>query len=1158
MKISHRFFGGIPPAGELCPALKVCVLLLLLVVFQQRVIAQPGKQSPVITLSFTNADLPQILDAIGKQAGTSVNYSKADLEDIRIASFAVKNVSVRTALDELCKKAPIEYTLLSSTIAVRKKNSPSNQPTPRADNNGSFTLKGRVVDFETTVPLAGATIQLSGTSKTVISDEKGYYTISGISAGEFVLSVSYTGYSPFTELINIKNDQTHDVRMQTGATNTLGEVVIRSGGAGRKALTVTHATEKGLLMEIRNSQSVVSGISAQQISRTADRNAADVVRKIAGVTVRDDKFVVIRGLNERYNLTYLNDNIAPSTELYSRAFSLDLIPTRIIDRILVYKSPAPDLLADMTGGAIKIFTKDAKTVKHFDLELQTGYRQYTSFNKNFLTYQGGKFDFLGFDDGLRKLPSSVPGFGDFNKANIGQGVYAESFSDILTYGRKTAIPPIQLTANYYNTFKVGGRYLSLLSSLSYKYEQQHFDISRTQGNISYPDSLASTTLSRKSRESQNNETGQVSLLQNFTYAVGDSGKIWFKNFLLQQGQSSTILRNAGVNMWHRDGKWISSNDRELRDIILSWSQRFLYSGNVGGTHAVGKGGRQSISWNGGYTYSRLDVPDQRAIHLQNNLNFDPRFRSDANGYGDYEQNWVPVFRSEADFGMQGNEVELGMLSRVWIRNTEKVYNGSVDYSYQVKNWLTVKAGAYQQWKERTVFRRAYTLNEGDLPVSGYPDPYNPGIGSLVNGMDYTLVFFRQQDLDKVWSKTYLRDDASALKVFDRTSGSDAYTATEQNNSGYVVVDLRPFGSKLDIYGGIRAEYNRQKVAGAISPDGSNLGAGTVNLPVLADLKGLEWLPSVNLNYRPSNSLVVRGAFGKTLNRPEFRELSPYSELDYLTNQKIGGNSDLLFAKVNNYDVRFEWYPRGNAKGESISIGGFYKTMINPIERIIYRDLFFPGPALISFMNADEATVKGIEIDIRKNFDFINLKFFKDLSLVANGSLIESRARRAKRDPQRIDRIDPAIDRQLQGQAPYTVNAGLYYDNAAAGTKIAVIYNETGPRIYAASVGKPARQEGLVLNPGDQGSLIELERRQLDLSLTQRIIKTLQLKLSVQNLLDNPVRVAEDANFSFDYEKPSFIPRTIGSNTQPDIVKGDLLASDYRTGRYILFTLTYSF
>lgn len=1106
-----------------------------------------------INLHQRGASIKEALMDVQKQSGVKIIYGESINRYPEVTITAqIDNITVRNAIELILKKTHLQYESMGTHVMITE-NIP-NATAGQGINSGS--LKGRIVEFETSQPLSGATVSIPELNKGIAADNNGYYQLTGIPLGRYILKVSFIGYTTETPTVEIKSgrETTYDVKLQ--GSNQLNEVVVNSLMKTRRP--VAHTSEKQVLEEIKNAQSVVSGISSEQISKSADRNAAEVVRRVSGVTIRDDKFVVIRGMNERYNLTYLNNNIAPSTELYSRAFSLDLVPSRIIDRILIYKSPAPDLLADMTGGAVKIFTKDAKNVKHFDIELQTGYRENTTFNPNVLTYKGGKLDFLGFDDGTRKLPSSVPGFGDFSKAQISQQEYAKTFNTTLNYYRKQALPLIQLTANYYNSFRLWGKDLSMLSSLSYKNEPLHLDIDRAQGNISIDNSNYGTKLSKMGVESQNTQTVQISLLQNFTYHLKDSSTVYFKNFLLQQGQNATILQNYRTNLIYNGDDMQWENDRgeypnspDLRNIVLSYTQRFLYSGNAGGSHYPGRiAGRQKLDWNAGLTYSRLSIPDQRAIHLQNSLQGNLAGR--IPGAADYEQNWTPVVR-DLSLDNIDNKVDLGMISRLWTRNTEKVYNASADYTYKWKPWVTVKAGTYQQWKERMVFRRVYTVNEGDLNSTGQPSDLG-GIGeSVPGGMDYNIVFFHEQDLNKVWSSQYLRDNSTGLKVFDRTSGADTYTASEQNNSGYVAVSLLPFNGKLDIYGGLRVEYNRQQIAGALPPSSSSLAdAGATNTPVYADLKATSLLPSVNIGYRPANSLVFRLAYGKTVNRPEFRELAPYSELDYINNQKVIGNSELVFAQVDNFDARLEWYPNANAKGESISIGGFYKNIDHPIERVVYSDLNYALVANVTYANARQATVKGLELDIRKNFDFIPLNFFRDLSLIANGALYASHASGVTGSVPAIPGdllIHNVIDRQLQGQSPYSVNIGLYYENAGLGTRVAVIGNQVGPRIYAASIGYKALPNSTGINPGSQGSLLELTRQQLDLAITQRIIKSLQAKFSVQNLLNSPIQVAEDANFTYKYEKPVLSGRS---------VTGDLLSTDYKPGRYLLLTITYSF
>lgn len=1167
----HKMKNGfINRMGRALSEKKFFFLPSLFLLYSMLCLAQDAGKTGKYNISFSENTLAECIDVLQKQTSVRFFYEATEIEKVkRNYTKSFNQATLKVIVDYLLDNTSLVYDMVDGKKVVIRKRVQTVESGTQHKTSGTgelYTLKGRVVDFETSAPLAGASVKLSGAARSVVSDSKGYYTFSEIQSGDYTLEVTYIGYSSFTEPVRLNSSFTYDIRMQAGG-GALGEVVISA--AGRKVHNVAHTTDRKVLETIKSAQSVVSGISSQQISMSADRNVAEVVKKISGVSIKDDKFVIIRGMSERYNLTYLNGNIAPSTELYSRAFSLDLLPSRIIDRIMVYKSPAPDLMGDMTGGAVKIFTKDAKAVKHFDVELQMGYRPGTTFSNRFMTYQGSSTDFLGFDNGVRKLPSVVPGYGDFTRAGISQKDYARSFSPILQYGYKSALPMIQLTANYYNTFKIGGKSLGMLSSLSYKTETQQFDIDRASSFWGSDGNGKRTH--ETSRESQSIETVQLNLLQNFTYRLRDSSRLFFKNYLLQQGQSTTVVRttknnqyvvgDATTDLTHLTG----INWKELsygynvyeRNIILGYTQRFLYAGNLGGEHYFAKG-KQLLEWNLGYTFSRQLIPDQRVIRFNQN-------RQDgggARGLGQTQDlGWVASYRyikGPDDIENRNNNLERGMISRTWSRNNENVYNGAVDYTNKLTPWATLKAGTYQQWKSRVLFRRAYTLNEGDLNSAGYPESANANIGSNGHYMDFNKVFYTEQDLGKVWSTSYLKDDGSALKVFDRTSGSDAYTATEQLNAGYVALSLRPFNEKLDIYGGLRVEYDRQKVAGAIP--GSN--QGSINYPVLVDNKTTDYLPSVNINYRPVQQLVVRAAYGKTVNRPEFRELSPYSELDQLNNQTVRGNYLLKPAAAANYDARVEWYPKNNDKAETFSVGLFYKELTNPIERMITRDLFFGGPASISFGNADKATVKGLEIDVRKNFGFIPLQFFKNLSFIGNLTLIKSEVSKHL-DTSVLKNPDPAVNphytRQLQGQAPYTINLGLYYDNAGTGTKLALSWNSIGPRIYAAANGAPfsVKYQGVVpiVVQGNQGSLIELQRQTLDLAVTQRIIKSLQMKFSAQNILNQSLRIAEDENFTYKYEK-AFIKRT-GDSYQSD-TNGDMISSEYKPGSHFILSATYSF
>jgi len=354
--------------------------LLMGSLFQLQARQQPGYLQRRVTLSFKDARLSDCFTRFEQLTGVHFYFNADDIKGVtRTFTADFNDQTIETALNILLKGTDLIFQENNIGIVLKKKAAVTGK---KAETNPG-TIKGRVVDFETSEPLPGATVRLQNINITTVSDEKGYYHFTHVKPGEYQLIASYSGYSTNTQSIKLENGSaTYDIRMQAGSAQ-LGTVVVST--AGRKVRNVTHTTDKGLLETIKNAPTIVNGISSEQISKTADRNAAQAITKVSGVTIRDEKYLVIRGLNERYNLTYLNDNVAPSTEVYSRAFDLSLIPSRIIDKILVYKSASPSDQGDATGGVVKIYTKDAKNIKHLDFEVQWGYRPGRTFKKHFFT-----------------------------------------------------------------------------------------------------------------------------------------------------------------------------------------------------------------------------------------------------------------------------------------------------------------------------------------------------------------------------------------------------------------------------------------------------------------------------------------------------------------------------------------------------------------------------------------------------------------------------------------------------------------------------------------------------------------------------------------------------------------------------------------------------
>ncbi|MBC9909379.1 TonB-dependent receptor [Chitinophaga varians] len=1132
-----------------CHVLLLATLLLGMMAYPAGSNAQSYSLTEKVSLSLTATNATAVLEALDKQTNFSFTWSKAALRQLSLRAVSWQHITLHQALEELKEKYHIDYLVVGGTISFTVTTPPAPSTKTSAPQATGATLKGRIVDFETAQPLPGASVQLENTPKGTATDAKGYYELKDVPPGKYALLVSYIGYQRNRQAgidIVAGRPNTYDVKMLAG--KSLEGVTVTAGPHRVKA--VTYSTDKEIISEIRGANAVVSGISNEQISKMADRNAAEIVKRIPGITVTDERFIVVRGMNARYNQTYLNGNLAPGTELYTHAFALDLLPAPVIDRILVYKSPTPDLFGDAAGGSVKIYTKNAKPVRHFDVGVQSGFRTTTTFKEG-VTYKGSSMDWLGFDNGMRsKAMKTLPAFAEsYGKTPVSQQQMMQAFSPDLQIGRQNMRPDFQAFINYFDNARISSTArLYNFTMLNYTSERRIQEVYRQTGNLysmSFGDYELTTGQNRMATASQSMEKGRVNIMENLLLKLNSRHTVELKNFFLNEGSKNTSVTNAQLNQLPQQD---STQKLRNRDLLESFEQRTLYSGNLTGTHLLGPVQKQQVQWNIGYNYYKQQVPDQRNIRFFGKLGEgDPLAALGSNGTG---------YR----------DVYLGMINRIFICNHEENYQASLDYTYTLHPAVTLKTGAYGLFKNRHVDRRFYRVNRAGLEgveLGGY-DNLGPGIWDNYGWSDPSLIRFREADLGKVWTDAYFRADGKGLALYDATQPTDSYIADERYTAFYGMGDVHLLNRQLNIVGGLRMENDRQQLSAAVVQNGAFV-------PLMVKKPLTVWLPSVNATYTFADSaLVIRGGYGKTVNRPEFREISPFQDYDFMNDVMLTGNPKLVTARIDNYDLRFEWYPR-NHPGEMINAGVFYKHLKNPIEQVRNDqsgDVNFM-PTNISYWNADKADVVGIEAEVRKSLAFIPGKFFRNVSFMLNGALIKSQATKMPiGDSAQYSFYSGFKNRQLQGQAPYVLNTGFFYENSGWGLKASLTYNVAGTTIYAVSTVSTQEAhgngKGIGGSPSSQAfirpNLIELPRHQLDFSLTQRLLKSLNVRLNIQNLLDQATRLAEDHDYDSKYtaEKNTGIAKGSGGAFEGPLYKGDNIFRRYNTGRYFLLSFTYSF
>ena len=344
----------------------------------------------------------------------------------------------------------------------------------------------------------------------------------------------------------------------------------------------------------------------------------------------------------------------------------------------------------------------------------------------------------------------------------------------------------------------------------------------------------------------------------------------------------------------------------------------------------------------------------------------------------------------------------------------------------------------------------------------------------------------------------------------------SYDAKNRLAAGYLSFNYTTDKVKLLVGG--RFEHNVQSIVTGLNGQPINQSATTDKL-----------LPSVNLSYNITEKALIRAAYGRTLNRPEFREFAPFNYYDFDLNALTYGSlylpangngtpgTILKVADIDNIDLRYEYYP---SNGENIHFGVFYKHFNNPIESSISNN---PSGLNFTFINAPSAYVAGVELDVRKKLDFLGGRVFKDLTLLFNGSLIKSQVK--------VDAQESwTPNRALQGQSPYVVNTGLYYqtDN----WQFSGLYNVFGPRIIFVGSGRLSYSE-----------VVEMPRHTVDLTVTRDISNRFSINAGVSDLLNQRVLYLQD--------NPAVHDSKFDRQTDPHF-------QDYRRGSYYTLGVRYRF
>jgi outer membrane cobalamin receptor len=880
------------------------------------------------------------------------------------------------------------------------------------------TIKGTIKDAKTGEAIIGASAVIEGTTIGAAADLDGNFIIPKVPVGTHSLVITFVSYQKKV-IPNLVVESGKAVVVNTALdeeTTQLTEVTVTAQRATN--------TEVAVISEIRMAQQVAVGVSSEQIMKSQDRDAAQIIRRVPGVSIIDNRFVMVRGLGQRYNAVLLNDVLTPSSEVDVRSFSFDMIPSNVIDRMIIYKSGAAELPGEFAGGVVKIYTKRAPVENFTNFSITGGFRGNTTF-KSVQTYQGSKTDILGFDSGFRQLPNSIPSVLSSSFSAVERANYANQLKNVWSTQPKTVTPDFRLSFNLGRRFDIGSVNVGSLTAINYSNVNQYTDVALNAYETFDPIAQASPKAVTYDDELYRN-TVRIGVVQNFSVKASANSRFEFKNIFNQLGFSETVTRR-GTNF---------GNGVDEQNYSLRYENRSIYMGQLVGDHNF-NGDLTTLNWQLGYAYTNRKEPDWRRFVTN-------RTSGTTNGDG------TPA---PFQFSIPGSPT-LFDAARYFSNLNENVFtlgiNGEHKLGNETENPIKFKAGIYAERKDRKFDARVFSY--------------------LVSpGADADLISqYKQLPFDQIFTPEHV-NGTTGFTLGEDINPSFRYSANNTLLAGYLSSSL-PLSKKLTAVAGIRVEYNDQSVIGKNSGGQSTPGGEAIVTP----------LPSLNLTYNLSDKALFRLAYAYTLNRPEFRELANFNFYDFNLNANIFGNPNLKIANIHNVDFRWEYYP---SVSELISIGAFYKHFNNPIESFLLIGSGGASSLNYSYGNAKYADNYGVEVEVRKSFtELSNSRFIQNLSLVANASVIHSRIDLGEfvdlgPDAGGLVNVGANQDktRPMMNQSPYLVNGGLYYNDQKSGWQANILYNVFGKRIFAV---------GNIFNP----TVYELPRHVIDLTVSKRISK----------------------------------------------------------------------
>ncbi len=966
--------------------------------------------------------------------------------------------------------------------------------TARAQGVGS--IRGRVLDGDFGAPIADAEVRVLETGAFARSGPQGNYLIADMAPGRYTLLVRKEGYLRLVR---------PDVLVAVGRLTEIdfllaGEFVDMEEFVVRDLLASSPGTEAALLRLRLESPALMDSISTELMSRAGASDAGAALRLVAGATVQDGKYAVVRGLPDRYVNSQINRVRLPTADEDKRAVQLDQFPAAVIESIQVSKTFTPDQQGDASGGAVDVRLRGVPEEGIFQISAQTKYNRQVTGRSDFLSYEGGGLNFWGKDNGSRDI--QIESLGDNWTGAVGVSAIDAPVDSKwgLTLGGKQDVG---------GDWRVGG-----LASLFYERASSFYsggiddslwvedpggplvpEKKQPQGADDFRTALFDITQGRQSVQwgglgviGVEKEGQALSLSFLYTHLAEDRATLaedtrgkefFFPGYDVNDPSGpGNQPQDLDVAPYIRT-ETLEYTERTTRTLILSGSHELPLEGpEIDGLVAFGS---PEVSWSAAAGWARLYQPDKRQFGTKwwpDSLNpgfppFVPPFTSPATHF---------PFKPAANFN-------LGNLQRIWKEILEENEQYSLDVKFPFEQWGEqrgyVKVGGF---KDR--LRRDYE----EQTFSNFGDSAASYIG----------------DFDDFWSAQFPFEDH-----FITASNFDiAYQGRQRLRAWYAMMDL-PLTSRFNLIGGARFESTRLGIQNfgeenAIwFPPGEFAPQKLIEGVADADYSQDDVLPSIAFQWRPADLWTVRASYSETVARQTFKELSPTIQQEFLGGPIFIGNPDLRMSAIRNWDVRVDYTP---FEGSLLSASWFHKQVRDPIE---YVQRLVSAFSFTTAVNYPTGRISGLELEARQGLGQL-WDPLSGLAVGGNATWIDSRVRLTDEEIDEFASVAvqaPLTEREMTGAPEHLYNLYVTYDLEATRTQFGLFYTITGDTLLA----------GAGVDKGNFiPSVYAKEYDTLNFSLTQALGKYFRLQFQAKNLTNPAIETIYRSEYiEADTTKTSF-------------------------------------